>query len=262
MARKGSAMLIASWNVNSVRARLPRVLTWLGGNRPDVLCLQETKVVDAAFPAEAFEDAGYQALFHGEKTYNGVAILSRSTATEVARGFDDGLPEAGARLLVAELGPMWVASVYVPNGREVGSTHFADKLAWIRRLRAFLESRTSPDQEVVLCGDWNVTPDDRDVWDPEGLAGELHCHPHERAALANLCAWGLQDTFRLHHAEAGRYSWWDYRQLAFPKDRGLRIDLILASAPLAARCVAAHIDREARKGKGASDHTVITAEFD
>jgi len=252
---------IASWNVNSVRARLERVLAWLEAHRPDVLCLQETKVVDEAFPVEPFEDAGYQALFHGQKTYNGVAILSRTTPMEICRGFDDGEDDLGARFLVAEIGALWVASAYVPNGREVGSSHFHDKLAWFGRLRRFLEANTSPDQEVALCGDWNVTPDDRDLWNPEERAGELHCHPDERAALQHLSEWGLTDTFRMHHDEAERYSWWDYRQLGFPKNRGMRIDLILATAPLADRCVGADIDREARKGKGASDHTVITADF-
>lgn len=218
--------------------------------------------MDEAFPAEPFEDAGYQALFHGQKTYNGVAILSRTTPMEICRGFDDGDDDLGARFLVAEIGALWVVSAYVPNGREVGSSYFQDKLTWLQRLRGFLEASTSPDQEVALCGDWNVTPDDRDVWNPEERAGELHCHPDERAALKHLCDWGLTDTFRLHHDEAGRYSWWDYRQLGFPKNHGMRIDMILATSPLADRCVAADIDREARKGKGASDHTVITADFE
>lgn len=254
-------MIIASWNVNSVRARLERVLAWLDTHRPDVLCLQETKVVDEAFPVEPFADAGYQALCYGQKTYNGVAILSRTTPLEICRGFGDGADDLGARFLVAEIGALWVASVYAPNGRDVETEHFAQKLTWLRRVRGYLEANTTPDQEVVLCGDWNVTPDDRDVWNPEERAGDLHCHPDERAALAHLCDWGLTDTFRLHHDEAERYSWWDYRQLAFPKNRGMRIDLILASAPLARRCEAAEIHREARKGKGASDHTVISAQF-
>ncbi len=254
-------MKIASWNVNSVRARLGRVLAWLSEERPEVLCIQETKVVDDAFPAEPFEEAGYVPLFFGQKTYNGVAILSRTTPLEVSRGFGDGEDDLGARFLVAEVGPLWVASVYVPNGREVGSAHFAQKLAWLGRLRAFLERNTSPDQEVLLCGDWNVAPEDRDVWDPEALQGQLHCHPDERAALQHLCGWGLVDTFRLHHEDAGLYSWWDYRRLGFPRNRGMRLDMILASASLARRCVAAEICREARKGKGASDHTVITATF-
>jgi exodeoxyribonuclease III len=253
---------IASWNVNSVRARLERVLAWLEAERPDVLCLQETKVVDEAFPAEPFEDAGYQGIFHGQKTYNGVAILSRTTPREICRGFDDGDDDLGARFLVAEIDTLWVASAYVPNGREVGSSYFRDKLAWFRRLRGFLEANTLPDQEVALCGDWNVAPEDRDLWNPQERAGDLHCHPDERAALAHLCDWGLADTFRMHHDEAERYSWWDYRQLGFPKNHGMRIDMILASRPLADRCVAAEIHREARKGKGASDHTVISADFE
>ncbi len=262
VASGGKDLKIASWNVNSVRARLERVLAWLEVERPDVLCLQETKVVDEAFPIEPFEDAGYQGITHGQKTYNGVAILSRTTPQEICRGFDDGDDDLGARFLVAEIGTLWVASAYVPNGREVGTSHFRDKLAWFGRLRSFLEANTSPDQEVALCGDWNVTPDDRDLWNPEERRGEVHCHPDERAALEHLCDWGLTDTFRMHHDEAQRYSWWDYRRLGFPKNHGMRIDLILATAPLAERCVAADIHREARKGKGASDHTVITADFE
>ncbi|MFH2008131.1 MAG: exodeoxyribonuclease III [bacterium] len=255
-------MKIASWNVNSVRARLDRVLGWLDQERPDVLCLQETKVVDADFPEEPFRGAGYHALVHGQKTYNGVAILSRAPVVELARGFDDGHDDLGARFLAAQVEGVLVASVYVPNGREVDSTHFHDKLAWLGRLRAFLERRSAPAAEVVLCGDWNVAPDDRDVYDPEGWVGRLHCHPDERAALRELCAWGLTDTYRLHESGGGKYSWWDYRQLAFPRNHGLRIDLILASRPVADRCVRAAIDRDARKGKGASDHTVIWAELD
>lgn len=255
-------MKIASWNVNSVRARLERLVAWLEAERPDVLCLQETKVVDEAFPAEALEDAGYTSLVFGQKTYNGVAILSRSTAHEVARGFGDEEDDLGARFLVAELGGVLIGSVYVPNGREVGTEHFTAKLRWLGRLRAWLHREAGPDQEVVLCGDWNITPDDRDVWDPEGRRDTIHCHPDERAALAELVDWGLSDTLRLHDDAAGRFSWWDYRQLGFQKNRGLRIDMVYATAPLAARCTAADIDREARKGKGASDHAPLWASFE
>jgi len=254
-------MKIASWNVNSVRARLERLLAWLAAERPDVMCLQETKVVDEAFPVEPLEDAGYTCLFHGQKTYNGVALLSRSSMSEVTRGLDDGQDELGARFLVGELDGVLIGSVYVPNGREVGTEHFAQKLAWLGRLRAWLERESAPDQAVVLCGDWNITPDDRDVWDPEGRRDTIHCHPDERAALADLQSWGLEDTLRRHTQEAGLYSWWDYRQLGFPKNRGLRIDMIYASASMAARCAEAGIDREARKGKGASDHAPIWADF-
>lgn len=254
-------MKIASWNVNSVRARLERLVGWLEGAAPDVLCLQETKVVDGDFPLEAVREAGYEAVTFGQKTYNGVAILSREPARVLARGFGDGEDDLGARFLLAEVAGVRVGSVYVPNGREVGTEHFIAKLAWLGRLRAFLEREVPVDAPLALCGDWNVTPDDRDVWDPEGLRDSIHCHPEERAALANLCAWGLEDTLRLHDEAAGRYSWWDYRQLGFQKNRGLRIDLVLASAPLAARCTAAGIDREARKGKGASDHTPVWAEL-
>lgn len=254
-------MKIASWNVNSVRARLGRVLGWLEANRPDVLCLQETKCTDDMFPAEPLRDAGYEPVFFGQKSYNGVAVLARSSVTVEARGFADGEDDLGARFLMVELEGVLVASVYVPNGRAVGTEYFAQKLAWLRRLRAFLEARTTPEQPLLLCGDFNVTPDDRDVWDPEALEGTILCHPDERAALAELEEWGLSDTFRLHEPEPGHFSWWDYRQLGFPKNRGLRIDLILATEPLTRRCVAVGIDREARKGKGASDHVPVWAEL-
>jgi exodeoxyribonuclease-3 len=252
---------IASWNVNSVRARLQRIQDWLERERPDVVCLQETKVQDEAFPHEALGDVGYESLAYGQKTYNGVAILSRDTAHEVSRGFGDGEDELGARFLVAEWKGILIASVYVPNGREVGTAHFAQKLEWMRRLRGYLEREVGPSDELVLCGDWNITPEDRDVWDPEALRGAIHCHPDEREALQHLTEWGLQDTFRLHETEPGHFSWWDYRQLAFPKGRGLRIDLVLATDPLARRCTAAGIHRDERKGKGASDHAPVWAEF-
>jgi exodeoxyribonuclease-3 len=255
-------MKIASWNVNSLRARLDRVLGWLAAEAPDVLLLQETKVVDADFPREPLATAGYHACFHGQKTYNGVAVLARTAPVEVARGLSDGGDEAGARLLVADVGEVRVASVYVPNGRAVDTPHFAEKLAWLGRLEQRLAALAAPGRPLVVGGDWNVTPDDRDVWDPEGLRDTIHCHPAERSALADLLASGLVDTFRLHHQDAGHYSWWDYRQLGFPKNRGLRIDLLLASRELAPRCTAAGIDREARKGQGASDHTPIWMTID
>lgn len=254
-------MKIASWNVNSVRARQDRLLAWLASAAPDVLCLQETKTVDDAFPRAGIREAGYESLIVGQKAYNGVAILSREPGRELARGFGDGEDDLGARFLLAEVSGVLVGSVYVPNGREVGTEHFVAKLAWLGRLRRFLEREVPPEAALALCGDWNITPDDRDVWDPEGHRDAIHCHPDERAALSSLLDFGLVDTLRLHDPSPGLYSWWDYRELGFVKDRGLRIDLVLASRALADRCLGAGIDREARKGKGASDHTPVWAEF-
>jgi exodeoxyribonuclease-3 len=255
-------LIVATWNVNSIRARQERVAQWLELHRPDVLCLQETKVVDENFPTVLFRSLGYDLALHGEKTYNGVAILARSPLDDVQRGLDDGEDEGGARLVGATVGGVRVYSVYAPNGQIVGSTAWDGKLRWLARLRSMLARRHGPDDLVVVCGDFNVAPEERDVHDPEFWKTQVLFHPAARAALRDLLEFGLVDTFRLHHEAGGLYSWWDYRQLAFPKNRGLRIDHIFASRRLAARCTAAAIDREARKGASPSDHTAVTATFD
>lgn len=254
-------MHIATWNVNSVRARKERVLTWLSAQQPDALCLQETKVTDDAFPSTEFEALGYHLVVSGQRTYNGVAILSRTPLTEVVRKFDDGEEEPEARFLSARISGVRVVCVYVPNGQVVGSDKFNYKLAWLSRLRRYLDRHCDPAEPLALCGDLNVAPEPRDVHDPAAWQDTVLFHPAARAALQELCAWGVIDAFRLHHSEAGLYSWWDYRQLAFPKNHGLRIDHILVTKSLAARCVSAHIDRETRKGQGASDHAPVVASF-
>ena len=255
-------MRIATWNVNSIRARLERVTAWVEQNSPDVLCLQETKVVDADFPGDGLRALGYELAVHGQKTYNGVAILARPALGDVSCGFGDGQDEAGARLVGATIAGVRVYSAYVPNGQVVGSENYALKLRWLERLGCLLERRGEFAARTVLCGDFNVAPEERDVHDPEFWRTQVLFHPTARAALQRLCEPGLVDVFRLHHASAGLYSWWDYRQLAFPKNLGLRIDLILSSRELAARCSTAAIDREARKGAGASDHAPVVASFD
>jgi len=254
-------VLIATWNVNSVRARKERVLTWLSAQQPDALCLQETKVTDDAFPSAEFEALGYHLVVSGQRTYNGVAILSRTPLAEVVRKFDDGEEEPEARFLSARISGVRVICVYVPNGQVVGSDKFNYKLAWLSRLRRYLDRHCDPAEPLALCGDLNVAPEPRDVHDPTAWQDTVLFHPDARAALQGLCAWGLVDAFRLHHSEAGLYSWWDYRQLAFPKNHGLRIDHILVTKSLAARCVSALIDRETRKGQGASDHAPVVASF-
>jgi exodeoxyribonuclease III len=252
---------IASWNVNSIRARQERLLAWLAVHQPDVLCLQELKVPDDAFPGNELRGAGYHAAVHGQKTYNGVAILSRTEPEDVRHGFEDGGDDGQARLIAARIAGTWVLSAYVPNGSQVGSDKWSYKLEWLRRLRAHLQDRYDRDQLLCLCGDFNVAPEERDVHDPKLWAASVLFHPEARAALESVTTWGLVDTFRMHHSEAGRYSWWDYRMLAFPRNNGLRIDHIFATAPLARTCVAATIDREQRKGKQPSDHAPVVSEF-
>lgn len=254
-------MKILTWNVNSVRVRLERLLGVLERHRPDVVCLQELKVADGEFPAAEIAAAGYQAVVHGQKTYNGVAILSRSGASEVVRGLGDGVEDPQARFLRARVDGVDVISVYVPNGGEIGSPKWPYKLEWLARLRRWLDQNADPDGRWVLCGDFNVAPDDRDVAFPERWADGVLCHPDARAALRQVVGWGFVDTFRVHHEDGGHYSWWDYRRLAFPKGDGLRIDMVYASPALAARCTAAGIDRDERKGKQPSDHAPVWAEI-
>jgi len=254
-------MKIATWNVNSIRARQERLLAWLGKHAPDVLCLQELKVTDDAFPYDAIKQAGYHPVAHGQKTYNGVAILSRTEPGGVERGMDDDVDDPQARLVSAEIGGVRVISAYVPNGQAVGSDKYAYKLDWLRRLRDQLDQRFSPSDALVLCGDLNVAPDDDDVANPDVWADSVLCHQHVRDALAAICDWGLTDVFRQHHPEGGLYSWWDYRRLAFPKNDGLRLDHILATETMAKRSTAAEIDRDERKGSKASDHAPVIADF-
>jgi exodeoxyribonuclease-3 len=226
--------------------------------------MQETKLADSAFPALAFSALGYEAAHHGEGRWNGVAILSRVGLDDVVAGFSDQAEDeqTEARLLWATCGGVRVASVYVPNGREVGTEHYEAKLAWLGRLQRHLETGCDPATELVICGDFNVAPDDRDVWDPTKLHGGTHVSPPERAAVAALRVWGLADVFRQRYQEAGVFSWWDYRAGDFHQGRGLRIDLILATAPLADRVSWALIDRQARKGKLPSDHAPLLVDFD
>jgi len=257
-------MRVATWNVNSLNARLPRVEEWLAYAKPDVLCLQETKLADSAFPAMALATLGYEAAHHGQGQWNGVAILSRVGIDDVVAGFSDqeGDETSEARLLWATCGGVRVASVYVPNGRMVGSEHYDAKLEWLGRLHRHVTTACSPTSDLVICGDFNVAPDDRDVWDPTKLHGGTHVSPPERAAVAALTDWGLEDVFRRHYPDPGLYSWWDYRAGDFHQGRGLRIDLILATRGLADRSTFALIDRFARKGKGPSDHAPLLVDFD
>jgi exodeoxyribonuclease-3 len=255
-------MKLATWNVNSIRAREERLLRWLGRTKPDVVCLQELKVAEEAFPSLALRALGYHAAVHGQKTYNGVAILSRVEPCAVERGFDDGGDDSQARLVAARIGDRQVISAYVPNGQEVGSGKWAFKLEWLRRLRTWLDRRFRPSDRLALCGDFNVAPEARDVCDPAAWEPSVLFHKDARAALESVRAWGLVDAFRLHHQAPGFYTWWDYRMLAFPRNQGLRIDHVFLSQPLAAACSAALIDRNERKGKQPSDHAPVVVELD
>ncbi|MDQ3369540.1 MAG: exodeoxyribonuclease III [Myxococcota bacterium] len=254
-------MKLATWNINSIRARADRLMAWIDRERPDVLCLQETKVEDAGFPFEPLRKAGYEVATFGQRSYNGVAIASTQPLTEITRGFGDDADDPDARLIAASTHGVRVVCAYVVNGQELTSDRYPYKLAWLGRLRAFLDRTAAPDQPVVLCGDMNVAPDDRDVWSPEKWHEQIHCSTPERQALAGVLEFGLVDVFRVHHADAKSYSWWDYRGVSFFKDQGLRIDHIFASAPLAERCTACTIDRTARKGQDASDHAPVIAVF-
>lgn len=258
-------MKVATWNVNSVLARRERLLAWLQKNQPDVLCLQELKAVDESFPRAEIEALGYQALVHGQRTYNGVAILGRTTLgapEDVRENLDDGEEETDARLISARFGAVRVLSCYVPNGQALGSEKYAYKLRWLDRLAAYLARHHRESEPLLVCGDFNIAPEDRDCYDPEALRDDVLCHASVREKWRALIDFGLVDTYRLHVPEPGKYSWWDYRMLAFPKGRGLRIDFVLATSALAARCTGARIDRDERKGKQPSDHAPVIAEFD
>lgn len=254
-------MRIATWNVNSVRAREARLLAWLAAHLPDVLCLQELKTQADGFPSEAVRALGYHAIVYGQKTYNGVAILSRTPAEAEERGFGDGDADAQARFVGARIAGVRVFSAYFPNGGEVASEKWAYKLAWMERLRAFLARACRPDEPVALCGDFNVAPEDRDVANPEAWKDTVLCHPEARAALQRIADLGFADAFRRVRPEPGLYSWWDYRQLGFPKNDGLRIDHVYVTAPLLPRVAAAEIDRNERKGKQPSDHAPVIVEL-
>jgi exodeoxyribonuclease-3 len=252
-------MKLATWNVNSIRAREARLIDFLAVQAPDVVCLQELKVTDEAFPFDAIRAAGYHGAVHGQKTYNGVAILARSEPADVEKGMGDADPQA--RLISARVGGVRVLCAYFPNGGELGSDKWTYKLDWMRRLRKHLDARCDPNEPLALCGDFNVAPEPRDVHDPKAWEGSVLFHPDVREALEEVRRFGLTDTFRMHHEEAGVFSWWDYRMLAFPNNNGLRIDHIFATRPLANACVGASIDREQRKGKLPSDHAPVLAEF-
>lgn len=254
-------MKVVTWNVNSIHARLDNVLNWVEANDPDILLLQETKVVDQEFPIDDFGDLGYDCVFTGERSYNGVAICAKDEIHEVRKNLPGDGPEAQKRLIAGRIGALRVASVYVPNGQALDSDKYPFKLDWLARLRAYLPELTRPDQPFLISGDYNIAPADLDVWDTKAMAGSTHVSPPERAALAALQEFGLVDAFRLLEPNKRQYSWWDYRAGCFQRDVGLRIDLHLVSQALVPRVRKVTIDTQARAEEKASDHAPVILEL-
>lgn len=253
-------MKIATWNVNSLTVRLPHVLEWAKSVAPDILALQEIKLLTEAFPLERFTESGYHAIASGQKTYNGVATVSRAALTDPVTDIP-GFEDAQRRVLVATIDGVRVANLYVPNGQSVGSLKYEYKLGWLAALRDYLATEMSAHENLVVLGDFNVAPGDVDVYDPVAWGDGIHCSPAERAALDELSRLGLVDVFRQFEQPEKSFSWWDYRAGKFRRNAGLRIDLILASPALAARCTASYIDREPRGWDRPSDHAPVVAEF-
>ncbi len=253
-------MIVASWNVNSLKVRLDQVLAWLRRHQPDVLGLQETKLTDDRFPVQAFAELGYHSVFSGQPTYNGVALLTRCPPGAVQReitGFED--PQK--RVIAAELGDIRLINLYVVNGKAVGDPKYEWKLRWLDAVTSWIESELAKYPRLIVLGDFNIAPDERDVHDPAAWHEQILCSTPERQALARLLALGLHDSFRLFEQPDGRFSWWDYRAAGFRRNRGLRIDLVLCSEPLRESCQRAWIDIEPRRAERPSDHAPVVAEF-
>ena len=254
-------MKIATWNINSMNVRLPHVLEWLQNHEPDVLVLQEIKQLTEKFPVEALQEIGYHSIASGQKTYNGVAVVSRMPVAEPVTdlpGFDD--PQR--RVLAISIDGVRVVNLYVPNGSEVGSDKYAYKLDWLASLRDFLEAELEQHEKLVVLGDFNIAPADADVYDPEKWGDAILCSPKERDALGKLLNLGLTDVFRKFEHPEGTFSWWDYRAAGFRRNAGLRIDLILTSDAMTQRCTASYVDKEPRAWERPSDHAPVVAEFD
>ena len=254
-------MIIATWNVNSILARMPNVTRWLDLVRPDVLCMQETKCTDDKFPTLIFQERGYHCQLFGQQSYNGVAILTRDTCETGRRGYPDDDETAQSRLITTQVNDISIVTVYVPNGQMVGSEKYAFKLNWMKRLRAFLDATYDPKTPVLICGDFNVAPDERDVHDVRLWQGRILFSDPEREALQHIKDWGFTDAFRLHTEAGGNFSWWDYRAGAFRRNMGLRIDHIWISESLVKRNVRTWIDMEPRTWEKPSDHAPVLAEF-
>lgn len=253
-------MKIASWNVNSLKVRLEQVLTWLDHHRPDVLGLQETKLIDEKFPVDAFAEPGYHVVFAGQPTYNGVALISREQPRDVVREIP-GFPDEQKRVIAATIGQTRVINLYVVNGKEVGSDKYDYKLAWLEAVRAWIADELTRHDRLVVMGDFNIAPDDRDVHDPQAWHERILCSTPEREALKAMLDLGLHDSFRLFEQPGDTFSWWDYRAAAFRRGLGLRIDLVLCSRALKDHCNAGYVDIEPRRNERPSDHAPVVAEF-
>ncbi len=253
-------MKIASWNVNSLRVRLPHILSWLETSQPSILGVQETKVTDDLFPAEAISEAGYEVVYAGQKTYNGVALIAKHAPLDIVTDLP-GFEDPQRRLLGATVDSLRIINLYVPNGQAVGTEKYEYKLNWLNALRDFLENELNEHENIVVMGDFNVAPEDRDVHDPKAWVGSVLCSEPERAALTKITDLGFVDTFRLFEQEKNSFSWWDYRAAAFRRNQGLRIDLILASAAPKSACKRSMVDREPRTWDKPSDHAPVLAEF-
>ena len=254
-------MKIATWNVNSMKVRLPHVVEWLQNHEPDVLVLQEIKQLTENFPTEALQEIGYHSIASGQKTYNGVAVISKSPATNPVTDFPD-LDDPQRRILASTVDGIRIVDLYIPNGSEVGSEKYEYKLNWLQSLRNFLEAEMQGHENVVVLGDFNIAPADEDVHDPEKWGEDILCSPPEREALRKILDLGLTDVFRQFEQPEKTFSWWDYRAAGFRRNAGLRIDLILASASMAASCKGSHVDKEPRAWERPSDHAPVVAEFD
>ncbi|MBX9690583.1 MAG: exodeoxyribonuclease III [Candidatus Obscuribacterales bacterium] len=254
-------MILATWNVNSINKRLPQLLDWLEKVKPNLVCLQETKVVDEKFPVAEIESSGYKVAFYGEKAYNGVAIISDKPLSDVETGLQKEVGPASKRIISGSYDGVRILDVYIPNGGEPGSEKFAYKLEWLAALKEHLATKEDPNKPLVITGDFNIAPQDLDVFDPKAAAGGILVTDEERAALEEIRKWGLVDVFRKLHPEAALYSWWDYRMNAFRRNMGFRIDHIWATAVLAEKARSIYIDKEPRKLEQPSDHAPVVAEF-
>lgn len=254
-------MKVATWNVNSIRLRLEQVLGWMNDTGTDVVCLQETKVVDDDFPRREIEDAGYHVAFFGQKAYNGVAIISKHQITDVQKGFPEDEPDAPKRLIAATINGVRIVNTYIPNGTELWTDKFTFKLDWLQRLRRMFDEDYRLDQNALLCGDFNVAPDELDVWSVPAWTGKLHFSRPERAAMKHVMQWGFVDAFRHKNGDMQEFSWWNYREGAWQRNEGLRIDHIWVSPPLAQTCTGCWIDKGPRARERPSDHTPVVAEF-
>jgi exodeoxyribonuclease III len=254
-------MKIATWNVNSINARIPHLVEWALREKPDVICLQETKCVNENFPLTVINELGYEAEFFGQKSYNGVAILSKMPMSDVQKGFSDDDDESPKRLIAVTIGGVRIVNTYIPNGTELGTDKFAFKIDWLQRLRRFFDETCAVEKDVLLCGDFNVAMDEIDVWNVAAWEGKLHFTKTERAAMHYVKQWGFTDLFRKLHPETREFSWWNYREGAWPRNHGLRIDYIWTSPSLATKAADCKIDTSTRGLDKPSDHAPVIAEF-